>query len=532
MSPRMILALPLTFLKLYKMAKGAFRIPLYNGGTSNPDPAIYCPANGYLPPYQYFESPIEVTTVYDESIVFILDTDITNIFDKFYIGADTTGNYIFSYYDENETLLREDIIAVATAYYTVNEEIPDSTMRYVKCIVTLQNGSSYFVRLSSSVTSAVSTCAVAIYANTPNLNTNVMFRGHVNLKIVQFLCNLDYVGTMDYLLHTTGVERFVMPQSMAALTQMQYVLIDAADIRSFIFPAGFSAPLLVNLFYFSARAYNLESIAIPDIPSLTDLSLGFYYSRLKALEITGCEAMEDISQMLEYSFGLEILSLPSFPNLTDGSRVLSRLTSLRKVTFSGEYAITGSDWLQYCTNLYELHYPRQVNAYGSSLTDISLGALTNLRIIEVPDYLNFSANYAMDFIRISAGSTTNVIRKVYGDFEFASDEATIFYLATYYKDNLEEVNLPKCKIARISIGGNLTTYFKKLTTVEVDWANSSYLGTSPQIQFSAPFDTAWLDAMFTALPTVTGGQTIDVRFCDGYAGCTPSIATAKGWTVL
>ena len=85
--------------------KGAFRFPMIKieggGGGESPDPAVFCPANGYLPPYTYFESPIEVTTVSDESIVFILDTEINVRFDSIYIGSDTICNLKYNFYDEN-----------------------------------------------------------------------------------------------------------------------------------------------------------------------------------------------------------------------------------------------------------------------------------------------------------------------------------------------------------------------------------------------------------------------------------------------
>jgi hypothetical protein len=47
---------------------------------------------------------------------------------------------------------------------------------------------------------------------------------------------------------------------------------------------------------------------------------------------------------------------------------------------------------------------------------------------------------------------------------------------------------------------------------------------------SCNFDAAALDALYTALPTVTG-KTLTVTGNPGTSGDTPSIATAKGWTV-
>ncbi len=517
------------------MKKGAFRFPMIKveGSGEGPDPAVFCPANGYLPPYTYFESPIEVTTVSNESIVFILDTEINIKFDSLYIGSDTICNLIYNFYDENGVFLetRTQAIGSGGGYISVSQIIPDSTTRYVKCIATLDDGIAKFNRLSSNTSVPSGACVVAIFANTPNLATSLQFRSHLFLKKVEFLCTLDYVSDMNYLFNMCGVEKFTMPVSMPSLTQLQYALIDS-DIYEFIFPVGFSAPLLVGMFYFSARAKNMESFALPDIPSLLTFNLGLYYSSVKVLTFTGCENIDNLSQILEQNTVIEEVTLPALPNLATATRLFYGCSNLKKLTLNGTWNKVYSDWTTNCYNLRELHFPRTLSTYGSSLTN---STLPNLSILHVPDFFDFSAisgSLVVYYFRIGTGSSANKLKKVYGDAEFASDELYLTYSPAYYAEYLEEVNLPKLKVSRIIIGTNSTTYkMKRLTALVVGWTNSTYSSTSaPQIQIAAALDTAWINAMFTSLPIVIG-KTVDVRYCDGYAGCNKTIATAKGWTV-
>lgn len=68
----------------------------------------------------------------------------------------------------------------------------------------------------------------------------------------------------------------------------------------------------------------------------------------------------------------------------------------------------------------------------------------------------------------------------------------------------------------------------KATTINIDWANSSFaLNTS--VKLYAKLDATELNRIFGLLPTMAG--TIYIKGNPGTATCDQSIATAKGWTV-
>jgi hypothetical protein len=197
------------------------------------------------------------------------------------------------------------------------------------------------------------------------------------------------------------------------------------------------------------------------------------------------------------------------------------------VTFSGAMnsctTIANAFW--YCYNLETITLPTSMNGltsmgnsflYTWSLKHLTLPTSWNNATHNFSDLWSISQAYIMEDI-----STCN-------DWGTAQHSIGVssFMLTAFYQ--------PSARCFRLSIGyRNATGVVKKApaTNVEVDWANSTFADTnSPQIQLVAELDSTELDRIFTVLPTVTS-KTIRVSDCPGYASCTPSIATAKGWTV-
>ena len=99
----------------------------------------------------------------------------------------------------------------------------------------------------------------------------------------------------------------------------------------------------------------------------------------------------------------------------------------------------------------------------------------------------------------------------------------IYQLKTFYQ--------PTMRISHMILAGTSLASPSQITGITVNWANSIIGGTSPHIdiRFNQLSNTT-IDAIFTALATVTS-KLINVNGNPGAATCTPTIATAKGWTV-
>jgi hypothetical protein len=96
---------------------------------------------------------------------------------------------------------------------------------------------------------------------------------------------------------------------------------------------------------------------------------------------------------------------------------------------------------------------------------------------------------------------------------------------------LTSFNYPTLRVTTLGVNGS-TLVGSVCTTVNIDWANSTYTGAGTCISLNyLNLSITELNRILTTLPTVTG-KTINIQNCTGSAGCTPAIATAKGWTVV
>jgi hypothetical protein len=101
-----------------------------------------------------------------------------------------------------------------------------------------------------------------------------------------------------------------------------------------------------------------------------------------------------------------------------------------------------------------------------------------------------------------------------------------------YSNKLTSLSF-SCPFSVLRLNGSSTTQnFNKLNSLRLLNASAGqYTGASPQINVSyCDLGITALNQLFTDLPTVVG-KTINITGCTGAAGCTRTIATAKGWTV-
>jgi hypothetical protein len=88
-----------------------------------------------------------------------------------------------------------------------------------------------------------------------------------------------------------------------------------------------------------------------------------------------------------------------------------------------------------------------------------------------------------------------------------------------------------CPFSGLNLSGSTTTFSKLNSLRLLNAGAGQYTGTTPHINVSyCDLGISALNQLFTDLPTITS-KTINITSCTGSAGCTRSIATAKGWTV-
>lgn len=243
---------------------------------------------------------------------------------------------------------------------------------------------------------------------------------------------------------------------------------------------------------------------------------------------------------------------------------------LQTVTLATGTTAIGSDVFNGCSNLKSIIIPSGVTTISGQLfsgcstlrsvtilgniTSIGASAFTNcyaLQSITMPNTVTslgsgaFSGCTSLEAITLSTGITSiasNMFNGCTGlkSLTFASN-TTAQKDGTTMFTNCEQLPTIDLRNVRFSKFGAYGTVGKlnKLninvsgysTPLVIDFANSTYSGSSPQIDISYNDMSAdQINAIFTLLPSVTA-KTIKITGCTGAATATQSIATAKGWTV-
>jgi len=222
----------------------------------------------------------------------------------------------------------------------------------------------------------------------------------------------------------------------------------------------------------------------------------------------------------------------------------------------------GLNGLCYALKAYEVDYSK-IDFTGADI-------FTNTKIINVGDFTNHYLTSAQRMIgnghipsptrigNVTMNNSTNAIRMLNGSVEYCGNITMPLCTTVQHLCNgnisLKEIGVidmplltdmrTMCLTAKSLIGIEFTDC-SNVTLVDASMFGTN-AGTAPSslsycrmpgltLGFNIRFTnmgTAALDEMFTLVGTASGTQTIDARNNPGSATCDPTIATAKGYTVL
>ncbi len=495
--------------------------PAAGYGETPPPPEIYCPVNGFYPDtYIPSQLPIVIPETADESITIICDAS-TGVFEKYSVTVDS-GSKVFDLYDSDG-----NFISSVTNSSIPTIPFPTTSGYYTMIIYPEITGSKIigFKNTGSSTANLIS--GIKIIFKTPNIITlNSAFQYMPNLDEVVFDCTLDYLEDFTYAFRgTSKIYKFEFKDSYPELISVISMFI-SSNIREIIFPPTCYLPKLDSMANFASSS-KLHKIEFPnDLPVVTDMS-GLCTN---CYELSTIRLWKNIPlcttlgrAFLHCDLRGEII-IPEAPNVTSIANFLAYNINISKVKFEGHWSSL-SNWQECLTgnvNLKELEYPRTVN-FTSSLYNIG-AKLYSLQKLHISDF------YDGTVVRVEYGGSL-VLQEITGlGLSASGAEALIFPNGSY--NTLEKIDCPNLRVSRLHLGQYTFQRYSKMHTLNIDIANSSFsYASAPQIAINAAFDSQWLNNFFSELPVVTN-KTISVSNCDGFAGCDPSIATAKGWTVL
>jgi hypothetical protein len=498
--------------------KGAFRFPMIKvDGGSNPDPELYCTANGYIPDPANVQPPIPIPPSETDSIIFLCDKRNGGVFDNNWwlvTKSSSTQSLKYEVFNELGVLVHSythisgqalditTVVASLTDYFSIK-------ITAINCTIT---GSTNYKRINNP-------SIIGIILNAPSITTlKEIAYLLVNLQAFEIKSSLDYLTTLEYAFWGSGITRISLPLSLPVLANIkfafQYSKIEILDL------SNHSLPLVSNMSTICNNCTYITKLLLPDsMPSLaTADSLISYTQRSVQLKLPlSLPALTSIANLMRDSSIEGTINVPDLLTISSSlMRLFYNVKNLSKVKFNqGNSALYFQETFYNSPLLEEVEFPRTTSKTVGQ-TPFNNGN-TAVKKVKMPD---------VGTLFFPAYST--VLESLTGD----CDNGTTYIswgFSTRSQTTLNTINLPKLKVTSIYIGLS-TDYYGLLTQVEIDWANSTYTGSSPQVRVQAALPAAELNRIMTALPTLAG-KVIQIGSCAGYVDCDHTIATAKGWLV-
>lgn len=297
------------------------------------------------------------------------------------------------------------------------------------------------------------------------------------------------------------LDNVTLPASLPALTTCPTAFQNCKKLKTLVMPT--SAPLMTACNSMITGCLILTSITLPsdaiNITTMAAFGAGNTSMTFAVLPPT-LDYCTNISTAFFNCSALTSITMPtSMARCTTAESMAQNAVALLSLTMpaSMPLATTIASVVYGCTALAGLTLPLSLPALtAAGFTQILFGCVncTSISTCVFPAGVQFDCNYM--------GYTTK----------------------------LTSFNQPTLRAIRLVFLNNGTV--GTLNSVNIDWSNSTFTVASQTIVLRyGNMDATELNRIMTALPTVVGKQ-LDIRDNPGYATCTKTIATAKGWTVL
>lgn len=490
--------------------------------TTPPNPAIYCPANGYFPDDSWVP-PVETVNPDgsggDQILLLCDDLGGGAISVSFTVSS---GNRRF-----------ECLTTDMTVIYT--QEQAANIFNYI--FPTQGTGTNYIIRLSCvNPASNITVFARSFYTGystnhrilqakfyTPNIiSISGAFQSFTDFKEIIFLTNVNSLTNISNAFNGSGIEKATWPAQMNGVTTMQSAFQSTFNLKSLNL-SGTSFNLLSNLssaFRYSSVSEIRLPASLPEATSFQNFAASTSFLKSFILptsmpKVTRIDYMFYDSKILEGDY-----TYPEMPLCTTYSGAFYN-TRVRKIAFTGAMPLCassgGGTLASGCSLLEELILPTELAATYSD-SNFLLNAV-RLKKFTPPTNITFTAGWWGVF---SGGLVEQ--------FNTATSWGTAQHQVSLQSHKLSAFNQPTLRVTQLVVGYNGSPVINApLTSVDIDFANSSFSATGGLV-IRAELPTAEINRIYTALPTVVG-KTIAVNTCPGFAAANHAIAQAKGWTV-
>ena len=337
------------------------------------------------------------------------------------------------------------------------------------------------------------------------------------------------VNTFSNCILLTSV---ILPATVGASIGLSGTFNGCTSLPSITIPSGWIISSLGSAF---TNCYNLKTAVLPNNAQNSIGSMNQTFLNCSVLKsITMPTSLNSVTTLLNAFAGcasLPSVVLPATMNsLTSMQATFNgclNLTSVTLPTSTTSLTNLSSTFLN-CNNIETVTLPTTVGAVNN-LAQIFSGC-TNIKTITFPSITQMSSVTSAQNMLFQCGALTtiNYLNKVGSSTATPLVAASGFETQTFTLQSLEF----SCPFSQLTVNGISPTQFNKLNSLRLfNTGANQWTGTSPHINVSyCDLGIAALNQLFTDLTTITT-KTINITGCTGAAGCTRSIATAKGWTV-
>jgi hypothetical protein len=395
-----------------------------------------------------------------------------------------------------------------------------------------------------------STCSAnAIY------NMSSVFSGCVSLKNIVFPTNFNANTLSSCFQNCRSLTNVIFPTSMSSLTVFDTCFSGCTLLQSIVLPTTVGATISMTSIFTSCLA--LSTITIPSTWNITSLNSAFNgCTNIKSIDLPNNtqNSITSLSNTFINCYLLESVILPTSLNAANSlNSTFSGCINLKSIALpSTMNAVTSMFATFYlCSSLSSLTLPTSMSScsnfqqtfWGCSLESITMPSIVSSSTSTFATFAYLAPNLKTLTLPTTQTSLVNSINTMFsgcGNLTTITNLGKIGSLTAtplVSAGNNNSSNLLtslsfNCPFSLLNVNGTSATNFNKLNSLRLlNTGTGQWTSASPQINVSyCDLGVAALDQLFTDLTTIVG-KTINITGCSGAAGCTRSIATAKGWTV-
>lgn len=507
---------------------GKFILPYGgSGGSSDPNPEVYCPANGYIVDPDAATTPtIDLGGDTNEKIVLLVSSQLDSAIS--FTSYMTSGQFTTDIYDLSSSLISSSNTNSGT---TLNINLdpltgtlhPDGYYLF-KIIITPTTPGEHLTRFLIKTRTYYASGGwplLEMHFYTPFIQVLTSMTANLckMLRYVKFYTACDSLTSIASMLgYSTLLKEVYLPSSMNALEIASAVCARCPALRVIVWPTS--------------------------LPECTSMNSLYNYGGLKKMTPTenalpiSMPKCETITSMFEYNDVIQEVEISNdLPKLRTCQNFVLWASMIKRLKFTGNVGdpVLGCnfDWIagynyDYLT---EVQFPPIVPLMIESSQSTQFKQCYNLKKIILPIETNYISTTWIGSLFGRCENCTSLVEITEITTGSCDYSQGIFFVLT---KSLLSWWQPIMKVCYVYTGASSLAVYA-LSSFQCDWGAIEVDNVySHSISFGfryCSFDVTEINRIFTALPTLTGLGTIDFRNNPGYAACNKAIAIGKGWTV-